>query len=222
MKRSNNNLRKYTGGCIGLCLLPIMLGGFYGQKTLGSFLLHNLNKKKCHDCDKIINNVEKQSKTTIARIMDKDSVYNKLYSKLRGASSQYYGKRSSVMIKVPDNVKKVALYSFKLKKLGFKGGLETGWKRAKQLSTKNEISIQDLKYMRAWFARHIITSYPTYKKWIKAGRPKTSDWFNRRGIIAWLIWSGNAGFKWVNSQKNINLLNKHYPGKNYKSMSLKL
>jgi hypothetical protein len=166
-----------------------------------------LNKKKCYDCYKIIH---------------KDSINSKLNSKLIGASSQYYGKRSTTMIKVPDNVKKVALYSFKLKKLGFKGGLETGWKRAKQLSTKNEIPIQDLKYMRAWFARHIITSYPTYKKWIKAGRPKTSEWFNRRGIIAWLIWGGNAAFNWVNSKKNINLLNKHYPGKNYKSMSLKL
>ena len=107
----------------------------------------------------------------------------------------------------------------RLKKLGFKGGVETGWKRAKQLATKESIPIEDLKYMRAWFARHIITSYPTYKKWKLAGRPKDSSWHNRRGIISWLIWSADAGFKWVNSQKNINLLNKHF-GKNYKSMKL--
>ena len=203
--------KDYNGGCLGLCLIPIMLGGFYDKKTLKTFLLQNLKKKKCYNCHKIINNnVKKHSKTRISRKLQ------------RGSSSQYYGKKSSVMIKVPENVKKVALYSFELKKLGFKGGLQTGWKRAKQLSTKNEIPIQDLKYMRAWFARHIITSYPTYKKWVEAGRPKTSDWFNRRGIIAWLIWGGDAGFKWVNSQKNINLLNKHYPGKNYKPMKLKI
>jgi hypothetical protein len=137
-----------------------------------------------------------------------------------GGSPQYYGKRSSVMIRVPENVKRTALYSFKLKRLGFKGGVETGWKRAKQLATRDSIPIQDLKYMRAWFARHIITSYPTYKKWRLAGRPKDSSWHNKRGIIAWLIWSGDAAFKWVNSQKNINLLNKHY-NKSYKPMKLK-
>ena len=137
-----------------------------------------------------------------------------------GGSPQYYGKRSSVMIRVPENVKRTALYSFKLKRLGFKGGVETGWKRAKQLATRDSIPIQDLKYMRAWFARHIITSYPTYKKWRLAGRPKDSSWHNKRGIIAWLIWSADAGFKWVNSQKNINLLNKHY-NKSYKPMKLR-
>lgn len=134
--------------------------------------------------------------------------------------SQYYGKKSSVMVKVPENVKKVALYSFKLKRLGFKGGLETGWKRAKQLATKESIPIEDVKYMRAWFARHLYTSYPTYKKWINAGRPKDSSWHNKHGIISWLIWSGDAAFKWVNSQKIINLLNKHY-NKDYKSLKLK-
>jgi hypothetical protein len=135
--------------------------------------------------------------------------------------SQYYGKRSSVMIPVPEKVKKVAEYSFKLRDMGFKGGIETGWKRAKQLATKESIPIQDLKYMRAWFARHLYTSYPTYKKWKAAGRPKTKEWHRKNGIISWLIWSADAGFKWVNSQKNINLLNKHYPGKNYKSLNLR-
>jgi len=139
---------------------------------------------------------------------------------LLGGGPQYYGKRSSVMIKVPENVKRTVLYSFKLKRLEFKGGVETGWKRAKQLATRDSISIQDLKYMRAWFARHIITSYPTYKKWRLAGRPKDSSWHNKRGIIAWLIWGGDAAFRWVNSSKNINLLNKHY-NKSYKPMRLK-
>ena len=137
-----------------------------------------------------------------------------------GGKSQYYGKRSSVMIKIPESVKKVALYSYKLAKLGFKGGLETGWKRAHQLSTKESISIEDLKYMRAWFARHIITSYPTYKKWFDNGRPKGKEWHNKRGIIAYLIWGADPAFRWVNSEKNINLLNKHF-NKNYKPMKLK-
>lgn len=134
-----------------------------------------------------------------------------------GSGKQYYGKRSSIMVKVPENVKKTALYAFKLKKLGFRGGHETGWKRAKQLATKETIPIEDIKYMRAWFARHIYSSYPTYKKWKNAGRPKDTQWHNKNGIISWIIWGADPAFKWVNSQKIINLLNKHY-NKNYKSL----
>jgi hypothetical protein len=73
--------------------------------------------------------------------------------------------------------------------------------------------------MRAWFARHLYASYPSYKLWKKAGRPKDKLWHKKHGIVSWLIWSGDSGFKWVNSQKNINLLNKHF-NKNYKSMKL--
>ena len=132
---------------------------------------------------------------------------------------QYYGKSSDVMIKVPKKVKKVAEYSFKLKKMGFGGGLKTGWLRAKQLATKSEIPIEDLKFMRNWFARHIYASYPSYHKWIKAGKPNETYWHNKHGIISWIIWGGTPAFEWVNSQSNINVLNKHY-NKNYKVLSL--
>ena len=134
--------------------------------------------------------------------------------------SQYYGKRSSVMVKVPQNVKNTALYAFKLKKIGFKGALETGWKRAHQLSTKESIPIEDVRFMRNWFARHIYTSYPGYKKWLQAGRPKDSSWHNKHAIQSWLTWAGNSGFDWINSQKIINLLNKHY-NKDYKPLKKK-
>jgi hypothetical protein len=129
--------------------------------------------------------------------------------------SQFKGTRSDVMIKVPSRVKDIAIYSFKLKKMGFGGGIETGWKRAKQLATKDSIPIEDLKYMRAWFARHIYASYPSYKKWIDAGRPKDSKWHSKHGIISWLIWGGDPAFKWVNSTRNINILN-------YKPLKLKV
>ena len=136
-----------------------------------------------------------------------------------GGTKQFYGKKSSTMVKVPTNVKKTAEYSFKLRKYGFKGGRDTGIKRAKQLATKEYIPIEDLKYMRAWFARHIYASYPSYRLWQKAGRPKNDPkWHNKHGIYSWVIWSGDSGFKWVNSSKSIKLLNKHYPGKNYKKI----
>jgi len=135
-----------------------------------------------------------------------------------GGGPQYRGRRSSVMIPVPDRVKKWGAYFFKLKKLGFKGAIETGNKRAKQLATKDSIPIEDLRYMRNWYARHIYTSYPTFKKWNDAGRPKDKRWHNKRGIQAWISWGGNPGFNWINSTKVINLLNRHF-GTDYKKIN---
>lgn len=132
---------------------------------------------------------------------------------------QFYGKTSDVMIKIPKTVQKTALFAFKLKDLGFKGGKETGWKRAKQLSTKEYIPIEDLQFMYRWFSRHLYTSFPSYLKWKNNGKPETKEWYNVRGIISWLIWGGDTAFKWINSKKNINLLNKHFD-KNYTQKSL--
>ena len=139
---------------------------------------------------------------------------------IKFGGAQFYGRKSDIMITVPENVKKVALYSYKLKSLGFGGGMKTGWKRAHQLATQKSIPIEDLRYMRNWFARHVYASYPNYKKWVKAGKPlDEKKWHNKHGIISWYIWSGDAGFKWVNSQKNISLLNKEY-GKSYEPIKL--
>lgn len=135
-------------------------------------------------------------------------------------AAQYYGRRSSVNVPVPKSVKQEALYSFDLRKLGFRGGIETGWRRAHQLATKATIPIEDLKYMRNWFARHIYVSYPAYKQWVKAGKPLDDPaWYKRRGIIAWYIWGGDNAFKWVNSKRNVDLLNNHYD-KDYKIVKL--
>jgi len=218
-------------------------GGYYGDPKLKKQLLRNLLlKKTCPICFKIIDTdmIEhlKQHEASLLPKKRRVSLEHaiKIAKKQKGGSdgacdmcqigsgktrSQYHGRKSKIMIKVPENVKKVALYSFKLKKMGFGGGIETGWKRAKQLATKDSIPIEDLKYMRAWFARHLYASYPSYKDWKKAGRPKDTKWHRKHGIISWLIWGGDPAFKWVNSQKNINLLNKHYYGKNYKPLKLK-
>lgn len=114
---------------------------------------------------------------------------------------QFYGKQSVLMLDIPKKVKRETETAYKLKDLGFKGGLETGWKRAQQLTTKNQIPIEDVKYMYNWFARHVYTSYPSFYKWKQAKKPLTKEWFNKRGIIAILIWGGEAGFDWINSVK---------------------
>lgn len=134
--------------------------------------------------------------------------------------SQYYGKRSSVMVPVPVNVKKWALYAFKLKRLGFEGAIETGVKRGKQLATKDKIPIEDVRYMHAWYKRHIFASYPTFREWNKKKRPKTKEWHHRRGIVSWIIWGGNAGLRWMNSKAILKLLSKQY-GKEYTKITNK-
>ena len=137
-----------------------------------------------------------------------------------GGRAQYYGKKSSVMIDVPKNVKRWAEYAFKLRNQGFLGAIETGWKRAKQLSTQKSIPIEDLRYMRNWYARHIYVSYPSFKAWVDSGKPNSPEWHKKHGIISWLTWGGNAGFNWVNSDKVIKLLNNHFD-KNYKKITKK-
>jgi len=176
-------------------------------------------KYKCNLCNKMFKSNNDLKQHTLEHIDFKCSCCEK--KEIQTGGAQYYGKKSSVMVKVPENVKKWASYAFKLKKLGFEGALETGWKRAHQLSSKEEIPIEDLRYMRNWYARHIYTSYPTFKEWVKAGRPKTKEWHNRRGIQSWVTWGANAGFKWINSDKVINMLNNHF-NKNYKKIKVKL
>ncbi len=133
--------------------------------------------------------------------------------------TQFHGKKSKVMVRVPKSVQKWAEYAFELKKLGFIGATETGWRRAKQLSTKESIPIEDLRYMRNWYARHIITSFPGFEAWKKAGSSKDKEWQKKRSILSWVTWGGPAGFKWVNSKRNINLLNSHFD-KDYKPIKM--
>lgn len=154
-------------------------------------------------------------------IKRKQAIFFKYLKKQRGGKSQFYGKKSSVMVAVPKSVKNEAIKALKMHKLGFQGGLETGFKRANQLATKAEISIEDIRYMKAWFARHIYASYPTFKKWEDAGKPlNDSSWYRRHGVLSWEIWGGNPAFYWINSEKVVKKLNDYYPKKNYKVLKL--
>jgi hypothetical protein len=129
---------------------------------------------------------------------------------MNAGRAQYHGHKSDVMVPVPTIVKKWAKVAFDLKKHGFVGAKETGWKRAKQLATQKKIPIEDLRYMRNWFARHIVTSYPGFREWYKQKMPLDKKWHSHRAIISWMTWAGNAGFNWVNDRKTLKLLNWHF------------
>src|SRR5689334_21337203 len=110
--------------------------------------------------------------------------------------------------KVPASVKKEARLGLDMKDAGFAGGTSTGWARARQLIKCDTVSPYTIRIMKAWFARHGPraknggTSKPGYNKWVKHGKPMipTTETKNiYRGAVSWLIWGGDAAYKWVDS-----------------------
>lgn len=125
-------------------------------------------------------------------------------------SSQFFGKESDVMLSVPKSVRKEADSALYLRSIGFKGATETGWKRANQLSREKSISIEDVRFMRNWYARHIYTSYPGFMAWVNEGRPLSPLWHNKHAILSWLTWGGTPGLRWMNSANVIEKLNVYF------------
>jgi hypothetical protein len=109
-------------------------------------------------------------------------------------------------VQVPERAQKAALLAFDLKKKGFKGATETGWKRAAKLARGALLSRDDLRTMRAWFARHRFASLPSYEEWEEAGKPLTNEWKGKRGIIAVLCWGGPTAMRWLSGPKVSRLL----------------
>jgi hypothetical protein len=152
-----------------------------------------------------------------------DTHFSNIYSQF-GSGSQDKGDdqdqdQDIVRVRIPEKIRKTAFYAFKLKELGFNGGNIGAWNFAKKLVTKNYISIEDMRYMRNWFSGHLKISYPIYKKWYDIGRPKDSKWHTKNSIVLWVMRGGNHAFKWINSDKNIKLLNSHF-NTDYKKLKI--
>ena len=129
------------------------------------------------------------------------------------------GGGKGINLKIPLNVEKDAKLGLKLLKLGFKGGTDTGWNRAKQLAFEKTIDIASLAEMRTWFARHGPdaknggTSYPGYCKWINENKPMNRDFNKYSGAVSWLILGGNSAYLWLKTKKIQDLLKKYFPKK---------
>ena len=92
---------------------------------------------------------------------------------------------------IPKSVQRNAIRSIRLMNKGYKGMMDTGKRRARQLARGGRLSKNDIKVMRAWFARHIKTSYPGWKKYKASGFDESK--FNKnelRGAVAWDGWGG--------------------------------
>lgn len=146
--------------------------------------------------------------------------------KRQGKRSSSFSSASSFpqseTVPIPAAVRKDAKLGLQLMEAGFNGGTRTGWDRAKQLAYDTEIPLEDLRTMRAWFARHGPdassggTSYPGYCNWVKEGRPMTPGESRNgkgdyRGAVAWLIWGGDAAYHWLKQAKVYTRLERAFP-----------
>jgi hypothetical protein len=119
-------------------------------------------------------------------------------------------------LEIPLEVQRAAKEGLKLINMGFSGGTQTGWNRAKQLSGK-KIDLESLADMRTWFARHGPdasnggTSYNGYRRWVDMGKPTNVNKNSIRGAIAWLIWGGDPAYKWLKSSNIQKLLSESFP-----------
>jgi len=118
----------------------------------------------------------------------------------------------NVSVKIPKKISKTASIGNTLINNGFSGGTETGWNRGIQLERDDTISVSDLADMRTWFARHGPdaknggTSYQGFCKWVQDGSPMNTGFKKYRGAVSWLIWGGDDVYKWLKSDKIMNLL----------------
>lgn len=133
-------------------------------------------------------------------------------------------KRHSKQVKIPNDVKRDARLGLKLLENGFAGGTQTGWDRAEQLANNETVDVHTLAIMRAWYARHGPdaknggTSYPGYRKWVEDGRPMNEGKHRYRGAVAWLIWGGDAAYKWLKTKQVRNILSHNFPNKKTASL----
>lgn len=100
---------------------------------------------------------------------------------------------STVALKVslfipPVAVAKAAAEGLRLRAQFRRGGTAVGLARAEQLSHRQKVSVQDIRRIYAYFARHEVDK-----------RGKDFDNMHRpsNGRIAWLLWGGDAGKVWA-------------------------
>jgi hypothetical protein len=88
----------------------------------------------------------------------------------------------------PAAVAKEAKRGLELRKQHKRGGTEIGVWRAENLVKRTPLDLPELKRIRSYFARHEVDKRG--KDWNNKERPSA-------GRIAWLLWGGEPGRKWV-------------------------
>jgi hypothetical protein len=85
----------------------------------------------------------------------------------------------------PQQVRSNAKRGLELRKKHGRGGTEVGVARARDLSNGAALSLDTIKRMNSYFARHEVDK-------------KGEGWgVDSAGYIAWLLWGGDAGWSWA-------------------------
>lgn len=92
----------------------------------------------------------------------------------------------------PKSAQKAARKALKWKeKYGdeVKGGTRVGWTRANQLANGENLSVDTIKRMKAFFDRH--------QKNKKIEPENKGEPWKDNGYVAWLIWGGDSAYNWA-------------------------
>lgn len=93
----------------------------------------------------------------------------------------------------PQGVREAAEQGLEYRREYGRGGTDVGIARARDLAAGKGIPPETLARMRSFFARHEENRVPPTEKTESDGGP-TNGW------IAWLLWGGDAGRRWAESQ----------------------
>ncbi|KAB7763192.1 hypothetical protein [Xanthomonas maliensis] len=88
----------------------------------------------------------------------------------------------------PKGVAQAATRGLRLRQTHGRGGTAIGVARARDLAAQRTLSVQTLRRMHSYFARHRVDQQG--KGWADRKAPSA-------GYIAWLLWGGDAGQRWA-------------------------
>lgn len=145
---------------------------------------HLENKKKANKSSEFVGVINPEDEEYMEEARQ---YYDELYADLSEELSK--GKTYKAPKNVADEAQRAldakAEYGDKVK-----GGTSVGWTRARQLANQENISLETVKRMKAFFDRH--------EKNKKIDNPKHKDFpWADAGYTAWIIWGGDVGRKWA-------------------------
>lgn len=118
---------------------------------------------------------------TVARFTDEDQRYAVCISKWEGKADGFSPNEAMA---------REAERGLKWREEHGRGGTEIGVARARDISNRRNLSLDTVKRMRSYFARHEVDKQGQ-------GWSPGEDGYPSAGRIAWALWSGDAGRSWA-------------------------
>jgi hypothetical protein len=101
--------------------------------------------------------------------------------------SERLNKSAEIDLKPTETMANNAKRGLELRREFGRGGTSVGVARARQLSSRSELSPETVARMYSFFSRHEVDKQG--KDFDNAERPSN-------GKIAWLLWGGDSGYAW--------------------------